>query len=160
MHYSLDDSLIPEGYIKIKCRVCQNIFTLNKVEGVFKKEPAAKIKSVEHDSAAALNKEPDYNNSMHSSSVPDDFMQSIMAEINNKQVQSERSGEAIVSNRIKTSEPDLPMSRKGKTTPFQIAMLIVLIILFLIAGVSALIHYGIIDIPFLPSDIMSIMASI
>ncbi|MHB8904384.1 MAG: zinc-ribbon domain-containing protein, partial [Patescibacteria group bacterium] len=136
--YELNDSLLPEDNIKVRCRVCSNVFMLNKNIGAFKDEPNGEVKS---------------EISAHAGS--DDFMQSIMSEINS--AVAEDTGKPGKSGKNKNDSGSDEVSaqssstRKGRTTPFQIAMLIVLIIVFLIAAASALVHYNIINIPFLPS---------
>jgi len=178
-HYELDDSLLPEGDIKVKCRICSNVFILNKNSGAFKDEPhisaetqkpatqttaeTAHLFSQTADSAPASSNSPE--SSEHSS--VDDFMRSIISEINSS-VTAEGTGgkhkkdsdSGSVQATLSSPSPSLSGGKnKGKTSPFQIIMLIILAVLFLIAAASALVHYKIINIPFLPSGVSDLLSS-
>ena len=186
-HYELDDSLLPEGDIKVKCRVCSNVFILSKNFGAFKAEsPAASPEALtpavqavqapseqtaEHHSASdSLPDSPQAQASgsapasleppKHHNSVSDDFMKSIMSEINSAVAEETGIGgkHKKGSGSDEASAPSSSFSsggkgkeNKGRTSTFQIIMLIILAVVFLIAVASALVHYGIINIPFLPS---------
>ncbi len=163
-HYELDDSLLPEGDIKVKCRVCSNIFILNKNSGAFKSESPAvspEAQTPVHSSPQAQTSGSalaSFDSSKHP--VSDDFMQSIMSEINSA-VAEEASGKnkkdsgsdsvSAPSSSSSSSSGGKGKESKGRTSPLQIIMLIILAVLFLIAAASALVHYNIINIPFLPS---------
>lgn len=215
-HYELNDSLLPEGNIKVKCKVCSSVFILNKNTGAFKDEPhgphgevkpgippafkeepqtsagtqgtqiltvqmssepasaepahspASVSEPASFNSAAGIDRgfslngkpSPDSADSDNASlrggetskhPVSDDVMRSIMAEISG--AVTEEIGKPDKSESDKSGEHE-----KGKTTPFQIAMLIVLIVVFLIAAASALVHYNIINIPFLPSGVSDFLS--
>ena len=187
--YELDDSLLPEGDIKVKCRVCSNVFILSKNFGAFKAEspaaspeaqtPAVQVmqappeQTAEHHSASdSLPDSPQAQASgsapasleppKHHNSVSDDFMKSIMSEINSAVAEETGIGgkhkKGSGSGSDEASAPSSSFSsggkgkeNKGRTSTFQIIMLIILAVVFLIAVASALVHYGIINIPFLPS---------
>ena len=188
-HYELDDSLLPEGDIKVKCRVCSNVFILSKNFGAFKAEsPAASPEALtpavqavqappeqtaEHHSASgSLPDSPQAQASgsapasleppKHHNSVSDDFMKSIMSEINSavaeetgiggkhKKGSGSGSDEAFAPS-SSFSSGGKGKESKGRASTFQIIMLIILAVVFLIAAASALVHYNIINIPFLPS---------
>ena len=162
-HYELDDLLLPEGNIKVKCRVCANVFMLNKNSGAFKDEPpvSAETQIPITQTSIEPKPKPDPDEHLHSPAsgpVSDDFMQSIMSEINSA-IAEESGGkrkEDSDSGHISSS----PGKSKGRTTPFQIIILIILAILFLIAAASALVHYNIINIPFLPSGVSDFLSSL
>ncbi len=161
--YELDDSLLPEGDIKVKCRVCSNVFILNKNSGAFKDEPqvSAEAQTPVHSSPQAQTSgsaPASFDSSKHP--VSDDFMQSIMSEINSAVAEEASGKNKKDSGSGSVSAPSSPSSSssggkgkesKGRTSPLQIIMLIILAVLFLIAAASALVHYNIINIPFLPS---------
>ena len=153
-HYELDDLLIPEGNIKVKCRVCSNVFILNKNSGVFKDQSQVSAETQIPITQTSIEPAP----SPASGPVSDNFMQSIMSEINN--AVAEEAGEKHKED--SDSDPASSSSRngKGRITPLKIIMLIVLIIVFLIAATSALIHYNIVDIPFLPSAVSDFLSSL
>jgi hypothetical protein len=166
-HYELDDSLLPEGDIKVKCRVCSNVFILNKNSGAFKDEPqvSAEAQTPVHSSPQAQTSgsaPASFDSSKHP--VSDDFMQSIMSEINSA-VAEEASGKnkkdsgSALFPRRPLHLPLHPAERVRKATMFQIIMLIILAVLFLIAAASALVHYNIINIPFLPSGVAAFLSS-
>ena len=155
-HYELDDLLLPEGNIKVKCRVCSNVFTLNKNSGAFKDEPRVSAETQIPITQTSI--EPAHSPSPASGSVSDDFMQSIMSEINS--AVAEEAGEKRKEDSDSATVSSSPGKSKGRTTPFQIAMLIVLIVVFLIAAASALVHYNIINIPFLPSGVSDFLSSL
>ena len=188
-HYELDDSLLPEGNIKVKCRVCSNVFILSKNFGAFKAESPAPSVSPEPQTPAmqAMQTPSGQAEERHSASdspqaqasgsapaslepskhsVSDDFMKSIMSEINSA-VAEEASGkhkkdsgsDAAYAPSSLSSSGRRDKERKGRTSPLQIAMLIVLILVFLIAAASALVHYNIINIPFLPSGVSDFLSS-
>jgi predicted Zn finger-like uncharacterized protein len=157
--YELDDSLLPEGDIKVKCRVCSNVFILNKNSGAFKDEPqvSAEAQTPVHSSPQAQTSgsaPASFDSSKHP--VSDDFMQSIMSEINSA-VAEEASGKNKKDSG--SGSVSAPSSSPSKTTSFQIIMLIILAVLFLIAAASALVHYNIINIPFLPSGVAAFLSS-
>ena len=154
-HYELDDLLLPEGNIKVKCRVCSNVFTLNKNSGVFKDEP--RISAETQIPITQTSIEPAHSPLPASGSVSDDFMQSIMSEINS--AVAEEAGEKRKEDSDSAPVSFSPGKGKGRTTPFQIAILIVLIVVFLIAAGAALVHYNIINIPFLPSGVSDFLSS-
>jgi predicted Zn finger-like uncharacterized protein len=152
--YELDDSLLPEGDIKVKCRICSNVFILNKNTGAFK-EGIEDNESSRGISGGEARVNP----------VSDDFMRSIMSEINSAVAEetgkSDKAGKSGEHKKDSGADHNgFASSGKGKSTPFQIAMLIVLIVLFLIAAASALVHYNIINIPFLPSGAASFLSSL
>ena len=155
-HYELDDSLLPEGNIKVKCRVCCNVFILNKSSGAFKDEPPVSAETQIPITQTSI--EPEHSPSPASGSVSDDFMQSIMSEINS--AVAEEAGEKRKEDSDSAPVSSSPGKSKGRTTPFQIAILIVLIVVFLIAAASALVHYNIINIPFLPSGVSDFLSSL
>ena len=150
-HYELDDSLLPEGDIKVKCRACSNVFMLNKNSGAFKDEPQVSAEAqtpATQTAAETLHSSPQASSDSSKHPVSDDFMQSIMSEINSA-VAEEASGKNKKDSG--SGSVSAPSSSPSKTTSFQIIMLIILAVLFLIAAASALVHYNIINIPFLPS---------
>ena len=201
-HYELDDLLIPEGNIKVKCRVCFNVFTLNKNVGAFKDELPAEVKNaevkpeeslktqvpaeqtlVEHEhaspyepaedfasinSAAGPEEDPSLSDKTLKHSDSDDFMQAIMSEI--KSAVAEETDKTVSADKSKknkhnsdsdaVSATQSSSSGKGRTKPFQIVMLIVLIVIFLISAVSVLVHYGIINLPFLPASVSAFLSSL
>ena len=196
-HYALDDSLLPEGDIKVKCRVCSNVFILSKNFGAFKAEsPAASPEALtpavqavqapseqtaEHHSASdSLPDSPQAQASgsapasleppKHQYSVSDDFMKSIMSEINSAVAEETGVGgkhkKGSGSGSDAASAPSSSFSSggkgkesKGRASTFQIIMLIILAVVFLIAAASALVHYNIINIPFLPSGVSDFLSS-
>ena len=167
-HYELDDSLLPEGNIKVKCRVCSNVFILNKSSGAFKDEPPVSAETQIPITQTSI--EPEHSPSPASGSASldsqkhtgsDDFMQSIMSEINSAVAEEAGGKHKEDSGSDAVSAPSSSSGKvKGRTTPFQIAMLIVLIVVFLIAAASALVHYNIINIPFLPSGVSDFLSSL
>ncbi len=158
--YELDESLIPDGDIKVKCRVCSNIFILNKKTGASKNEPKF--------SAYASNDDKDINSEKASniSNIPDisdDFMKSIISEINSAVAEetnqhdknkNSKHKKASVTNRTSNKNSD----RKG-ASPFQISMIIVLAVILLVAAVFVLVHYDIINTGFLPPNVSKILSS-
>ncbi len=181
-HYELDDLLIPEGNIKVKCKVCSNVFMLNKNVGAFKDELPAEVKNaefkpeesletqvpieqtpVEHEHATGYESAEDLK---HTDS--DDFMQAIMSEIKSAVAEeTDKTGSADKSKKNKhnsdsnaVSATQSSSSGKGRTKLFQIVMLIVLIVIFLISAVSVLVHYGIINLPFLPASASAFLSSL
>ena len=174
-HYELDDSLLPEGNIKVKCSVCANVFMLNKNAGAFKDEPPVSAETQIPITQTSIKSEPEPKPEEHSPSpasgsasldsqkhsVSDDFMQSIMSEINSAVAEEAGGKHKEDSGSDAVSAPSSSSGKvKGRTTPFQIAMLIVLIVGFLIAAASALVHYNIINIPFLPSGVSDFLSSL
>ena len=155
-HYELDDSLLPEGNIKVKCSVCANVFMLNKNAGAFKDEPPVSAETQIPITQTSI--EPEHSPSPASGSVSDDFMQSIMSEINS--AVAEEAGGKRKEDSDSAPVSSSPGKSKGRTTPFQIIMLIILAVLFLIAAASALVHYNIINIPFLPSGVSDFLSSL
>ncbi len=171
-HYELDDLLLPEGNIKVKCRVCANVFMLNKNSVAFKDEPRVSAETQIPITQTSIEPEPDEHSPSPASgsasldsqkhSVSDDFMQSIMSEINSA-VAEEAGGKHTKdsgSDTVSAPSSSAGKSKGRRTTPFQIAMLIVLIVVFLIAAASALVHYNIINIPFLPSGVSDFLSSL
>ena len=162
-HYELDDSLLPEGDIKVKCRACSNVFMLNKNSGAFKDEPQVSAEAqtpATQTAAETLHSSPQASFDSSKHPVSDDFMQSIMSEINSAVAEEASGKNKKDSGSGSVSAPSSPSSSssggkgkesKGRTSPLQIIMLIILAVLFLIAAASALVHYNIINIPFLPS---------
>ncbi|MHB1697789.1 MAG: zinc-ribbon domain-containing protein [bacterium] len=155
--YDVDLLLLPDAGIKTRCRECRKIFILNKNTGAAKDEslpeiePASNNKPPEND--AAGNELSSKGEPVSKETVSDDFMQSIMAEINSAVAEeTDKHG-----NNADADAKSSAFSSKGKITPFQLAMLIILIALFLIAAVSALVHYNIIAIPFLPANLLSFL---
>ena len=158
-HYELDDLLLPEGNIKVKCRVCSNVFILNKSSGAFKDEPPVSAETQIPITQTSI--EPEHSPSPASGSVSDDFMQSIISEINSAVAEEAGGKHKEDSGSDAVSAPSSSSGKvKGRTTPFQIAILIVLIVVFLIAAASALVHYNIINIPFLPSGVSDFLSSL
>ena len=158
-HYELDDLLIPEGNIKVKCRVCSNVFTLNKNSGVFKDEPRVSAETQIPITQTSI--KPAHSPLPASGSVSDDFMQSIMSEINSAVAEEAGGKHKKDSGSDTVSAPSFsPGKSKGRTTPFQIVILIVLIVVFLIAAVAVLVHYNMINIPFLPSGVSDFLSSL
>ena len=167
-YYELDDSSLPEGDIKVKCRVCSNVFMLNKNSGAFKEEP---LSAMQTPVEPAHSPSPASGSSSLDSpkhSVSDDFMQSIMSEINSAVAEETSGKNKKDSGSGFVSAPSSPSSSssggkgkesKGRTSSFQIIMLIILAVLFLIAAASALVHYNIINIPFLPSGVAAFLSS-
>ena len=167
-HYELDDSLLPEGDIKVKCRACSNVFMLNKNSGAFKDEPQVSAEAqtpATQTAAETLHSSPQASSDSSKHPVSDDFMQSIMSEINSAVAEEASGKHKKDSGSGSVSAPSSPSSSssggKGreKTTMFQIIMLIILAVLFLIAAASALVHYNIINIPFLPSGVAAFLSS-
>ena len=163
-HYELDDSLLPEGDIKVKCRVCSNVFMLNKNSGAFKDEP--QVSAETQITAETGHSSPQASGFASASSdsskhpVSDDFMQSIMSEINSAVAEEASGKHKKDSGSDSVSAPSSSSGKvKGKTASFQIIMLIILAVLFLIAAASALVHYNIINIPFLPSGVSDFLSS-
>ncbi|MHB8231761.1 MAG: zinc-ribbon domain-containing protein [bacterium] len=163
--YDLDDLLLPPGSIKTRCRVCSEIFILNKNTGAVKDESLPVIEPVPDNKPQADDEagnelspgvEPAPPKTVPNKLVSDDFMQSIMTEVNGAIAEEtdkqENNAGAGAGSKKGSASP-----HKGKTTPFQFAMLIILIALFLIAAASALIHYNIIDVPFLPANLLSFL---
>ena len=163
--YELDDSLLPEGDIKVKCRVCSNVFILNKNSGALKSEPQVSpeaqtpAETAYFSSPASGSAPASFDSLKHP--VSDDFMQSIVTQINSA-VAEEAGGKHKKdsgSGYVSAPSPSSGGKVKGKTTSFQIIMLIILAVLFLIAAASALVHYNIINIPFLPSGVAAFLSS-
>ena len=154
-HYELDDLLLPEGNIKVKCRVCSNPFILNKNSGVFKDESQVSAETQTPITQTSI--EP-ATSPASEGSVSDDFIQSIMSEVNSDV--AEEAGEKRKEDSDSAAVSSSPGKSKGRITPFQIAMLIVLIVVFLIVAGAVLVHYNIINIPFLPSGVSDFLSSL
>ncbi|MFW0883900.1 zinc-ribbon domain-containing protein [Candidatus Acidulodesulfobacterium sp. H_13] len=118
--YDIDASALPHNDVKTKCRVCSNVFVLNKNTGAAKEEPVLGEKSGRGNAAAE----------------GDDAAQSATAEINAAVAKDEAV--AAKNNR-----------EKRKINSLQIITFLILIILFLIAVIEALMHFHIIDLSFL-----------
>jgi predicted Zn finger-like uncharacterized protein len=186
-HYELNESLIPEGDIKVKCRVCSNVFTLNKKTGVLKDNTAVfssgadektdkpfnktftaadGAESSSNNTNAASEKDETQTNSKNLSDMPEDFMKSIISEINSAVAEESAKPDIVkdVSGDKKKSSEKRPYE-KGKAkekkgaSPFQISMVILLGIVFLIAVFSLLVHYGVINAGFLPPVVSEILSS-
>ena len=160
-HYELNEALIPDGDIKVKCKVCSNVFTLNKKTGVVKDNTAVFSNSADektdktfiNDSSvksasnnAAPEKDDAQTNNKNLSDIPEDFMKSIISEINSA-VEEESAKSGIVKD---ISGGKKKSSEKKGASPFQISMVILLGIVFLIVVFSLLVHYGVINAGFLP----------
>ena len=178
-HYELVDSLIPEGTVKLKCRVCSNVFYLDKDNGKVSKLED-KVKTVAGTDAAEINipatPRPRLKSSMpppkESSENPavDDFMQSIMSEINRSVAEEtgEETGQTAdgganglySKNGEGSKAAGVSASKFNSNLLFQIAVLTILVLLFLIAATGALIHYNIIYIPFFPKALSDFLSSV
>lgn len=180
-HYELDESLIPEGNVNVKCRICSNVFTLNKKTGVIhkdtaefsgktgeKKDEPTNSESVE----AALNKLPNESGkvdtqteSLNASDVQDDFMKTVISEINSAVAEERDKPTAAKDSRVEKDIKEKKVQNKIKSvkkkgaSPFQISMAILLAIVFLIAVFSLLIRYGIINVGFLPPVLSDLLSS-
>ena len=170
-HYELNELLIPDGDIKVKCRVCSNIFTLNKKTVVVNDSTAVfsnstdektdktfvTANSVESTSNNAAPEKDDVQtaNNKNLSDIPEDLMKSIISEINSAVAEeSDKSSDfKDVSGGKKKS-----IEKKG-ASPFQISMIILLGIVFLIAVFSLLIHYNVINAGFLPPTVSEVFSS-
>ncbi|MGC8554782.1 MAG: zinc-ribbon domain-containing protein [Candidatus Acidulodesulfobacterium sp.] len=173
-HYELNEPLIPEGDVKVKCRVCSNVFTLNKKTGVVKDNIDAfsggsadektdktftVADSVENASNnAASEKDEIQNNSKNLSDMPEDFMKSIISEINSAVAEESAKTGADKDVSKKPHAKEKEKEKKG-ASPFQISMVILLGIVFLIAIFSFLVHYGVINAGFLPPAVSEILSS-
>lgn len=124
--YDIDASALPHDDIKVRCRVCSNVFALNKNTGAAKegsnsgKEPVLEKNSGKGNAAAES----------------DDAAQSAAAEIN----------AAVAKDEAVTAKNN---GGKRKINSLQVITFIILIILFLIAVVEALMNFHIIDLSFL-----------
>jgi predicted Zn finger-like uncharacterized protein len=170
-HYELNESLIPEGDVKVKCRVCSNVFTINKKTGVVKDNIAVFSGSADEktdktftssdsvESASnndASEKDEIQNNSKNLSDMPEDFMNSIISEINS--AVAEESDKPAAAKEV-SKKPHAKEKEKKVASPFQISMVILLGIVFLIAIFSFLVHYGVINAGFLPPAVSEILSS-
>ena len=169
-HYELNEALIPDGDIKVKCRVCSNVFTLNKKTGVVKDNTAVFSSSADEktdktfidansvesvSSNAAPEKDDAQTNNKNLSDIPEDFMKSIISEINSA-VAEESAKPDIVKD---VSGGKKKSSEKKGASPFQISMVILLGIVFLFFVFSLLVHYGVISAGFLPPAVSEILSS-
>ncbi len=172
-HYELNEALIPDGDIKVRCRVCSNVFTLNKKNGVVKDSTVvfsssadektdkmfandSSVKSASNNTAPEKDDAQTTNsNSKNLSEMPEDFMKSIISEINSAVAEESSKTDAVkdVGGGKKRS------SEKKGASPFQISMLILLGIVFLIAVFSLLVHYGVINAGFLPPAVSELLSS-
>jgi predicted Zn finger-like uncharacterized protein len=169
-HYELNEALIPDGDIKVKCRVCSNIFTLNKKTGVVNDSTVVFSNSADEktdktfiggnsvesaSSNAAPEKDDAQTNNKNLSDIPEDFMKSIISEINSA-VAEESAKPSVVKD---ISEGKKKSSEKKGASPFQISMVILLGIVFLFFVFSLLVHYGVISAGFLPPAVSEILSS-
>ncbi|HEC25440.1 MAG TPA: hypothetical protein ENI54_05475 [bacterium] len=122
--YDIDVSALPYNDVKARCRVCSNVFVINKNTGAVKERPDS-------------GKEPV---SGEKSDNENDAAQSAASEIN----------AAVAKDEAVTAKDN---KEKGKINSLQIITLVILIILFLIAVIEALIHFNIIDLSFLLKNI-------
>lgn len=158
--YDIDESLMPEDNVKVRCRSCANVFILNKENGAIKDELKQEAAGQEYEPAIISQPENDLNaNELKTEEKlddktkthkkdgeniikVDDFMKSLMQEIDSsvhKEIEKEKNN--------KGNEKSKDKIKKNKINILQIIMLILLIILLIIAGTYTLDYYKIINLP-------------
>lgn len=160
--YDIDKSLMPEGNVRVKCRICSNIFTVNKETGVIKNDAAAgrpEAKTgqdtepeIKIENFHRLNNKKEEENQgnapqekEHALNIEaDKFMKSIIGEIDESLNQENK--------KAKSSEKDYKNGGK-KAGAFQLIMLIVLILIFIAVCAYTLNFYNIVNLPFIPADL-------
>lgn len=166
--YDLNDSLLPERGIKAKCRVCLNIFNLDKKTGASKAElpfagpfaaSPAKVDETQAAEGTAGTPGEDFSLDVGAVSIepPSDdfFMQSVTAEIKEaiaEEIHKQKQGGNAAAGSKKNPASREKSLKKRKQASFQLLPFIVLILLLLILAGAVLVYYHIINIPFLPPN--------
>ncbi len=139
--YDIDESLMPEDNVRVRCRSCVNVFVINKENGAIKDEPGEREYTSGTISVSENNlstgelkakKEPEdktHKKTDENNNGAGDFMKSIMQEIDGP-------------FRKETGKEE-----RRKTGILRIIILLLLIILLVIAGVYTLDYYKIINLP-------------
>ncbi len=144
--YDVDESLMPEGNVKVRCRSCANVFVIDREKGAIKDEPGQehkheKVSQSENEPAPAAEKYLEDKDIIEVS----DFMKQVIQEIDGSLNQENKENESNKNEKPKNT------AGNKKIKPVKIVMLLILILLLIAAGAYTLEYYNIINLPaFLP----------
>ncbi len=147
--YDIDESLMPEGNVKVRCRSCANVFVIDREKGAIKDEPEQeyeheKVSLSENEPASETKKTPADDKDITNVS---DFMKKVIQEIDDSLNQENKENESNKNEKPK----NISGNKKNKTRYVKIVMLLILILLLIAAGAYTLEYYNIINLPaFLP----------
>ncbi len=144
--YDIDESLMPEGNVKVRCRSCANVFVMGREKGAVKDEPEQEY---EHEKVSQSENEPASETKKYREDKDiievSDFMKQVIQEIDGSLNQENKENESNKNEKPKNT------SGNKKIKPIKIVMLLILILLLIAAGAYTLEYYNIINLPaFLP----------
>ncbi len=158
--YDIDESKLPESPVKVKCRVCSNVFTLSKTPN--EEHPQLKIESASsaNNFVASAALKSGAENTDGPASDGRGFKDARSAQpagaaaAGVSSAASPASSASPANQSAASKNKPSPRKKARAASRLGTAMLIVLLILILIAAV-VLAHYRIINIPFLPRRLSS-----
>ena len=145
--YDIDESLMPKGNVKVRCRSCANVFVIDREQGAIKDEPEQDYK---HEKVSQSENEPASETKKNLEGDKDiievsDFMKRVIQEIDGSLNQENKENESNKDEKPKNS------SDNKKINPLKIVILLILILLLIAAGAYTLEYYNIVNLPaFLP----------
>ena len=140
--YDIDESLMPEGNVKVRCRSCANVFVMGREKGAVKDEPEQEY---EHEKVFRSENEPAPETKKYREDKDiievSEFMKQVIQEIDGSLNQENKENES--------NENEKPKNTSGnkKIKPVRIVMLLILILLLIAAGAYTLEYYNIINLP-------------
>ncbi len=149
--YDIDESLLPERNIQVICRVCLNVFTLNKSVGVV--TPGSPQKILQKEAAQELSQKPLYERQEVSEKSLE--LQEDISNINQQTILKEIR-KAVALDGEKMKELQRKENKKADKKSTNIFLTVLIIILLVAAVVIVLDYFGIIQLPFLKDAILKI----